>query len=82
LAGFLSAIECLYWDHWKTVVFGEVLAGSLLEANFCQLVSAWSVIHFSFNEHCQTVVLGEVLDGSRLKRDFRNSVENRFSIYL
>ena len=31
------AIEFRFWDHWETALSGQILARSLLEANFCYL---------------------------------------------
>ena len=54
LAALRSAKEFLFWDHWKTAVLGQILAGRSREvrgANFCHLAALrlWRTLprHFS-----------------------------------
>jgi len=37
LKAFGPAIKIPFWDHWETVLLGQILARSLLEAIFCHL---------------------------------------------
>jgi len=49
---------------------GQILAGSLLEANFCHLAAPRPAIEFLFWDHWETAILGQILAGSFLEPDF------------
>jgi hypothetical protein len=60
-------IEFLVWDHWETAVFGQILAGSLLDANFCHLAAPGMAIEILFWDHWETPGFGQILAGSLLE---------------
>ena len=51
-------------------VFGQILAGSLLEATFCHLAAPRPAIEFLFWDHWETAVFGQILAWSPLKANF------------
>ena len=66
LAALRSAIEFLFWDHWETAVYGQILAGRSREvtgANFCHLAAPQLPIEFLFCDQGDMAVLGQILAG-------------------
>ena len=51
-------------------VFGQILAGSLLEATFCDLAAPRPAIEFLFWDHWETAVFGQILAWSLLEANF------------
>jgi len=53
-----SAREFLVWDHWETALLAQILAGSLLEANFRHLRALGPAITIPFWDHWETAPFG------------------------
>ena len=66
--GLWPAIKIPFWDHWETAVLGQILAGSLLEANFGNLRALGPAIKIPFWDHWETAVLGQILAGAFWKQ--------------
>ena len=65
LAALRSAKEFLFWDHWKTAVLGQILAGRSREvrgANFCHLAALrlWHTLPRHFSAEPKRFWLGAV----------------------
>jgi len=59
-----------FWDHWEVAVLDQILAWSLLEANFCNLRAFGPAIKIPFWDHWETTLLGQILAGSLLEANF------------
>ena len=72
LAAPWQAIELLFCDHWETTLWGQILAGSPLEANFRHLKATGPAIKIPFWDHLETALLAQILAGSPLEANFRH----------
>ena len=52
------AIKSAFWDYWKTAVFGQILAGSLLEPDFGNLRASRPAIKTAFCDYWETARFG------------------------
>ena len=67
---FLPAIKFPSGVHWETAVLGQILARSLLEANFWHLAAPRPAIKLPFWDPWETAVLGQILARSLLEANF------------
>ena len=62
----VRAAQPVVWDHWETVLLGQILAGCLLEGNFDNLKALGPAIKIPFWDPWETVRLTQILAGSLL----------------
>ena len=82
LAAPRPAIKNPFWDPWETAVLGQILASSLLEANFWHLAAPRPAIEFLFWDPWETAVLGQILARSLLEAKFWHLAAPRPAIKL